>query len=132
EFTFTNPKIDKTVTVYIDEQRMEQVFSNLLWNAVDHTAPTSGKIDVYVEVNQVTQEVVFRFVDNGRGIEDNLIPFIFDRYYKVKKLPEEYHGTGVGLAIVKEIIQAHGGRVWAESKKNVGSTFYIALPLKTK
>src|SRR5699024_11452592 len=61
-----------------------------------------------LEVNQVTQEVVFRFVDNGRGIEDNLIPFIFDRYYKVKKLPEEYHGTGVGLAIVKEIIQAHG------------------------
>jgi len=59
-----------------------------------------------------------------------MIPYLFDRYYKSNTVLEKQRGTGVGLAIVKEIIQAHQGEVWVESELGVGSTFYVALPVQ--
>lgn len=130
QFTFTTVPITDNITSYLDEERLEQAFSNLLWNAVDHTSRKTGEIHVSVTIDEKVSEITFSFADNGTGIDDKVIPFIFDRYYRVKKLPEESHGTGVGLALVKEIVQAHDGRVSAESTLNVGSTFSITLPIQ--
>lgn len=129
QFTFSTVPIDETITSYLDEQRLEQAFSNLLWNAVDHTSQGTGEIKVSVSIDEANSEIKFSFTDNGGGIDEKVIPLIFDRYYRVKKLPEEHRGTGVGLAIVKEIVQAHDGKVWAESTLGAGSTFFITLPI---
>src|SRR5699024_6072023 len=88
QFTFQTIPIATNITSYLDEQRLEQAFSNLLWNAVDHTLQGTGEIHVSVTVDEEKSEIKFSFTDNGRGIDDKVIPFIFDRYYRVKKLPE--------------------------------------------
>lgn len=132
QFTFKNEGINDSFTLFVDEQRMDQVFSNLIWNAVNHTSSFDGKINVKVELDRGNKEVIFQFVDNGIGIEAELIPFIFERYYKTPMTSDKYGGAGIGLAIVKELVQTHDGRVWVESEKDVGSTFYVALPVKNQ
>src|SRR5699024_9696711 len=81
QFTFMNEPIDKQFISLIDEERMDQVFSNLVWNAVDHTSDQNGKIDVHVNIDVKKMEIIFRFIDNGVGIKENVIPYVFDRYY---------------------------------------------------
>jgi len=132
QITYTIGQIADIYICYIDEQRMDQVFSNLIWNAVNHTSQTDGTLTIHVELDNTNGEIVFQFKDNGSGIDPDMLPFIFDRYYKIESLTEERRGTGVGLAIVKEIVQVHEGRVWVESEPGVGSSFYVALPVREK
>lgn len=115
----------------IDVERMTQVFSNLVWNAVRHTTPEEGEIglEVCVEAN----EVVVMIKDNGCGIAQDEIPYLFERFYRVESesviTGSMISGSGLGLAIVKEMVQHHQGRVWVESKVREGSSFYVALPI---
>lgn len=132
QFTFESENINNTFTLLVDEQRMDQVFSNLIWNAVNHTSSIDGKIDVKVELDKENEEIIFQIADNGTGINAELIPFIFERYYKAPTTADNYGGAGIGLAIVKELVQAHGGRVWIESELEVGSIFYVALSIRRK
>lgn len=129
-FTFKSEDIHPHFSFFIDEQRMDQVFSNLMRNAINHTDSMDSKIDVKVKLNKDNSEVIFQIADNGIGISDELIPFIFERYYKVPTMSGKHGGAGIGLAIVKELVQAHQGRVWVESKLHVGSMFYVALPIQ--
>jgi two-component system sensor histidine kinase VicK len=76
------------------------------------------------------REALIWVKDQGIGIAPNEIPYIFDRFYRASLLDQSLSGFGIGLYIVKEIINRHGGRVWVESVKGAGSTFYIWLPLK--
>ena len=71
--------------------------------------------------------MVFAVSDSGPGIAPDDLPHIFERHWRSKAAP--YKGTGLGLAIAKGIVDAHGGRIWAESQVGAGSTFRIALPL---
>lgn len=122
------------VIVSIDLERMDQVFSNLIWNAIKHTSPEEGKITISAKVQKSDRRVVIQVQDNGQGIEEHHLPYIFDRFFKVtaSTKSDESSGTGLGLAITKEIIQSHKGTVWAESSLNQGSTFYISLPILVK
>lgn len=116
----------------IDIERMDQVFTNLISNAVKNTIHVNGEILVTIELHDENQQVIFQVKDNGYGINEEGLAFIFDRFYKAFH-PESDNiqsGTGLGLAIVKEIIQSHHGTVWAESEVNEGSTFFITLPIK--
>jgi two-component system phosphate regulon sensor histidine kinase PhoR len=112
--------------VRADPQRLHQVFFNLLDNAVKYTQ-SAGQITV--TATERNDEIEVCVADNGPGIAPEHIPHIFERFYRADKArSRELGGTGLGLAIVKHIVQAHGGRVWAESEMERGSRFHFVLP----
>ncbi|WP_088032321.1 ATP-binding protein [Evansella clarkii] len=139
---FTYPEINslpvkEKVLVYIDKGRMDQVFSNLIGNALKHTEP-GGIIELHITVCQGSNhadngadfdgKVVMELRDNGQGIREEDQPHIFERFYK-GTAGREIKGTGLGLAITKEIIEYHKGKIAVESKWGEGSKFIIMLPI---
>ncbi|OIR08128.1 alkaline phosphatase synthesis sensor protein PhoR [mine drainage metagenome] len=113
----------------LDPLKLTQVFENLLNNAVKYTAKGSH---IRVALRRKGPELEVRVADDGPGIPTADLPHIFERFYRVDKgRSREKGGTGLGLSIVKHIVQLHGGRVWAESEQGRGTTFIIALPLKS-
>ncbi|MGM8365683.1 ATP-binding protein [Virgibacillus sp. W0181] len=133
-FSFVKKQNAEKFTAYachIDVGRMDQLFSNLIWNAIKHTEPNTGELIVTVMLMEKTSEVVIQLQDNGHGIDEEKLPFIFERFYKATNLStqDDSGGTGLGLAIVKEIIEAHEGTVRVESRPGVGSKFTVVLPI---
>ena len=110
------------LSVEADPERLFQVFSNLLGNALKFT-PTGGLIEVIAEA--AGEEVLFRVCDNGIGINPVQMPFIFDRYWTSRE--GNPTGTGLGLYISHGIIEAHGGTLWAESVVGQGSVFSFRI-----
>ncbi len=107
-------------------QRLEQVFTNLLENAIKYT-PSGGR--VLARVNATATEVVIEVEDSGVGIPSSSLPRIFERFYRVdRSRSRDMGGTGLGLAIVKHVVRAHGGTVSVKSEEGRGSTFTVALP----
>jgi signal transduction histidine kinase len=106
-----------------DGVRLAEVFENLFSNAAKY-APDS-KIDVFVRSQGEYLQV--EFSDHGQGIAEEHLSFIFDRFYRVPNQTGKT-GTGLGLYICKQIIQAHHGKIWAESEIGKGTTFFIELP----
>ena len=116
--------------VNIDPDRMAQVLSNLLSNALRYT-PEGG--DITISTKQTEGDVEIRVHDSGPGIEPEELPNIFDRFYRTDKSRQrESGGSGLGLAIAKSIAEGHGGRIWAESEADEGTTIVIALPAETR
>ena len=113
-----------------DAGRLQQVIWNLLSNAIKFT-PVGGRVEVKVE--GVDAEVQISVSDNGAGISAEFLPYIFDRFRQADgSLTRNHGGLGLGLAIVRHLVDIHGGSVKAESDgENCGSTFIIRLPLKT-
>ncbi|KIL48968.1 sensor histidine kinase [Jeotgalibacillus alimentarius] len=119
-------ELDESVTIHIDPDRIEQVLTNLLDNAIRHTK-TEG--DITISTNMENQFIRFDVIDNGVGIPEDDLPFIFERFYKADKARTRGRaGTGLGLAIVKNLIEAHRGKIKAESKVDHGTTFSFYLP----
>jgi two-component system phosphate regulon sensor histidine kinase PhoR len=109
-----------------DEPLLEQALLNLLDNAVKYNRE-GGTVSLSAMLKD--SEVEVRVTDTGIGIGSEHLPRIFERFYRVDKgRSREMGGTGLGLSIVKNIIEKHGGRVWAESELNEGSTFFFTLP----
>ena len=113
--------------VLADAERMQHVVTNLLHNAIKFT-PAGGH--VMVSARAQGNEAIVSVRDTGIGIAADDLPRIFERFYKADRA-RSTGGTGLGLAIAKHIVQAHGGRIWAESVQGQGSTFYFALPMAT-
>lgn len=107
-----------------DRQRVLQVLSNLLGNAVKFV-PGGGLICVRTAVLQ--EHVEISVSDSGPGISEDLLPHVFERYWKGKT--EGRRGVGLGLFIAKSIVEAHGGRIRAESRVGIGSTFFFTIPI---
>jgi two-component system, OmpR family, phosphate regulon sensor histidine kinase PhoR len=113
--------------VLADPDAMNQVFGNLIENAVKYGK--SGK-RILVGARLLEHEVEFFVQDFGPGIASEHLERIFERFYRVDKArSRESGGTGLGLAIVKHIVEAHGGRIWAESELGSGAAFHFTLPL---
>jgi two-component system phosphate regulon sensor histidine kinase PhoR len=110
--------------VLADQARMEQVIVNLLHNAIKFT-PSGGKIRLSAQA--WPGAVQFSVQDTGVGISAADLPRIFERFYKADRA-RSGGGTGLGLAISRHLVEAHGGRIWAESQVGQGSTFYFTLP----
>jgi len=108
----------------VDARRIVQVLENLVSNAVKHTPP-GGEIVIRAEAADSEVRVAVR--DTGSGIRAEDLPHLFDRFWQARG--KRRGGAGLGLAIAKGIIEAHGGRIWVESKVGVGSTFAFAIPL---
>lgn len=121
-------------TCVLDRERMNQVVGNVLSNAVKHTSEQDGMITLSSHLYEDASMMVIQISDNGIGIEQNQLPYLFDRFYQPKPVDasKEKVGSGIGLAIVKEIVEGHHGKVWATSIVGKGSTFYIALPITEK
>jgi chemotaxis family two-component system sensor kinase Cph1 len=111
------------VAVEADPERVFQVLSNLIGNAIKFT-PKGGNIRVTVETGPA--HVKFAVSDSGPGIPAEQLPHLFDRYWQARHRARE--GAGLGLYIVRGLVEAHGGRVWAESQGDSGSTFFFTLP----
>ncbi len=115
--------------VLADKERIGQVITNLLHNAIKFT-PENGVITVSAWVNEKTPDMVtFSVADTGIGIPSEELPRIFERFYKSDRArSREQGGTGLGLAIARHIVQGHNGRIWAKSRIGKGSTFFFTLP----
>jgi two-component system, OmpR family, phosphate regulon sensor histidine kinase PhoR len=111
--------------VYADPGRVEQVLVNLLHNAIKFTPP-GGKISV--SAYREGGNVVIYVKDSGVGIAPDALPRIFERFYKADKA-RSGGGTGLGLSIARHLVEAHGGKIWAESMVGQGSTFNFTIPL---
>lgn len=108
---------------------LEEAFTNLIHNAVRYAPSTNGQIKIVITYEEISQSILVKIKDNGIGIPKNELPNLFTRFYRAENAKQRYtDGTGLGLYIVKEIIESHAGKVTVESQENVGSTFSVYLP----
>ncbi|HEY5731478.1 MAG TPA: GAF domain-containing sensor histidine kinase [Anaerolineales bacterium] len=115
--------LESSTTIHADGVRIAQVFENLFTNAIKY-APGSA---IFAGLKQVGQSLIVTFMDRGPGIPAESLPLIFERFYRIRT--EKATGTGLGLFICKQIIEAHRGKIWAESNPGQGTTFFIELPI---
>jgi two-component system, OmpR family, phosphate regulon sensor histidine kinase PhoR len=115
--------------VLADRPRIEQVMINLIHNAIKFT-PAGGSIVVSARAQGEGLEsyIVFAVRDTGVGIPADDLPRIFERFYKADRA-RSGGGTGLGLAIARHLVEAHGGRIWVESREGQGSSFFFSLPI---
>lgn len=119
---------DTKVKVYADKERISQVIINFITNAIKYS-PSANKI--VVSTTKSTSDVIVSVQDFGFGIAKDQQKKIFERFYRSnKKESKQINGLGLGLFIVNEIIKAHKGKVWIESKVGSGSTFFFSLPIQ--
>lgn len=113
--------------VTADYMLMKELIYNILSNAVKFTRNRERAV-IQADWNSGEDETVFSVSDNGIGFDMEYADNIFGVFQKLHS-PEEYEGNGIGLAIVKEIIRRHGGKVWIDSEVNVGATIYFTFPI---
>ncbi|WP_079530164.1 ATP-binding protein [Halobacillus hunanensis] len=119
---------DAQGTIHIDADRIEQVLTNLIDNAIRHTNDY-GAVDVIAD--RTPDQWIVKVTDSGLGIHEEDLPFVFERFYKAdksRKRENSKKGTGLGLAIAKNIIEAHKGSIHVHSRVNEGTTFTFTLP----
>ncbi|TNV69159.1 sensor histidine kinase [Trichococcus shcherbakoviae] len=128
-------ELDDGIKTYpFDEEKMNQVFYNLIDNAVRYSAEIGTRrqkfIHITVRLEDMLDKVVFEISDNGIGIQAESLPFIFERFYKNDKSRtySKQKGTGIGLSIVKTIVEAHDGEIEVHSEPGVGTTFLARFP----
>ena len=112
----------------VDRERIEEVVENLLSNALKFT-PEGGKISISARNNKEKRTVEISVSDNGKGIPEDGLMQVFDKFKRVDDRRGAVRGTGLGLAIARHIINAHGGHIWVRSKVGEGSTFTFSLPV---
>ncbi len=118
---------DNAATVIADTGQLKRVFINLVSNASKFVPPKDGKINI--SAYKVGKFIQVDVNDNGCGIPEEAREKIFEEFYRVDNaINDQVKGTGLGLALVKHIIEAHGGKIWVTSKMGVGSTFSFTLP----
>ncbi|PIF01085.1 MAG: two-component sensor histidine kinase [Maribacter sp.] len=116
----------KPIMVYADRNKIQQVLTNLVVNSIKY-GQENGTTEVSVE-NLVKNKVIVRVTDNGEGIAAHHIPRLFERFYRVDKSGSRSEGgSGLGLSIVKHIIEAHGEKIYVESTEGVGSEFSFTM-----
>jgi two-component system sensor histidine kinase BaeS len=111
---------DEAVTINADPDRFSQIIINLLSNALKATG-TGGR--VWIKVSRLPRSAVIQVCDTGKGIKQEDLSFIFERFYRGEK-----GGLGIGLTIVKELVDAHGGSIEVQSMEGEGTIFRIELP----
>lgn len=147
-------QVPKNAYIYVDQDRMNQVFINIIENALHHAddgeniylefewSPATKDMDgtskseiaatmedIALFKDEIIGECVIKIIDEGKGIPEKDIPYIFNRLYRGNTNNEGLSNRGLGLAISKEIVEMHGGRIWVKSKIDHGSTFYLTLPV---
>jgi signal transduction histidine kinase len=117
--------LNEQLSVMVDPARMRQVFANLLDNAIKYT-PSGGQVSI--SAHRHDHEIELKFRDTGPGISEADLPRIWERLYRADKSRSE-HGLGLGLSLVKAIVEAHQGRMGVTSKEGKGAEFKVFLPI---
>ncbi|MCS7244337.1 MAG: HAMP domain-containing sensor histidine kinase [Candidatus Calescibacterium sp.] len=116
---------DEEYIVFADEEKVEQILLNLIDNAIKYT-PFGGEITI--GISKQDSEILVSISDTGIGIPDKEKPHIFEKFFRTSISMSVAQGTGLGLVIVKYLVETLGGRIWFESQLSVGTTFYFTLP----
>ena len=115
--------------IFTDKDRINQVFSNLIKNAIHSVSTKSGEIVIGMKVN--TRDIEFFVEDNGSGISDDDQKDLFKKFYQVDTSSKRKKGgSGLGLAICKGIVEGLGGKIWVKSEENIKTTFFFKIPRK--
>lgn len=129
DVVFTRHIPDAPLFTDISVDKMGQVLDNVLSNAIKYQHGEPKRVDIHLKQNTLYNRMTIRIKDYGLGIPNNKVDRIFERFYRVDKgRARKMGGTGLGLAISKEIIEAHNGKIWANSVENEGTTIFINLP----
>jgi signal transduction histidine kinase len=116
---------DKNLDVEVDAYKIEQVLINLINNAIKYA---NGSFEILISVTRSGAVAKVAVTDKGPGIQPEVIPHLFERYYRVDPAGRQYSGLGLGLYISSEIVKKHGGQIGVESELGKGSTFWFTLP----
>ena len=108
-----------------DQRRFRQVVENLLSNAMKFSP---GGTTITIGAQAKGRWIVFKVSDRGEGISEEEQRRLFQPYFRIEQELHKSHGLGIGLALCKQIVEAHGGRIWVKSRVGEGSTFYFTLP----
>lgn len=120
-----NVNCPNEIMAFVDPERLQQVFINILDNAIKHSDESS---QISLDVNQTAQYLNITITDHGEGIPKQDLPYIFDRLYRVEKSrSRQSGGSGLGLAITKEIVESHGGSIDIRSQPGMGTSVIIKL-----
>ena len=112
--------------VEIDVMRMQRVLYNLVQNALRHTPPDGT---IVVRAQDAGADIEVAVEDTGEGLEPEDLPQVFDRFFRGSRArTRESAGSGLGLTIARAIVELHGGRIWAQSDKGHGATFFFTVP----
>lgn len=118
--------VDDTVQIIADPEQLMRVVNNIVSNAVKYMDKEKGMI--FIRIRDVGDFIQVEIEDNGKGIALKDLPYIFDRFYRTdSSRNSSTGGSGIGLSIVKKIIEDHGGKIWATSKEHIGTTMYFVL-----
>lgn len=121
-------KLEEEAILRIDGKRLRQAITNLIGNAVKHA--DTGRLEIVVSLYRCRNEICLSIADNGPGIPADKLPHIFDRFYRVDKERTKHYGsTGLGLAIARELVEAHGGTIAVVSAEKQGTSFTVSLPM---
>ncbi len=131
---FEDPIKDNDIEIILSElptinaipTQIHQVFLNIISNAIKYTNNRKERPKIAISFTENTTHWIFKIQDNGIGIESNYLNKVFVLFQRLHS-KSEYSGTGIGLAISKKIAERHGGKIWVESDKNVGSTFFVSF-----
>jgi signal transduction histidine kinase len=120
---------DCTTLISADASRLQDAFENLLSNALKYSNPNT---EIAITVTSTPDEITIKFQDQGQGLTTADMEKLFTKFSRLSAIPTgREHSNGLGLSIVKMLVELHKGRVWAESEgKNKGATFFIELPFK--
>jgi PAS domain S-box-containing protein len=128
EVEFKKPFLEKIPKVMLDVEKMKLAFQNLLGNALRYTS-AGGKVTLTLKHDKKEVELVVS--DTGIGIPQDQQQKIFTKFFRSQNaIRMETEGSGLGLFITKNIVEAHGGRIWFESEENKGTTFHVAIPIR--
>ena len=118
--------VDEDVVVIADAEQMKRVINNIISNSVKYLDKKKGIINI--RIKDVGDFVEIEIEDNGRGISPRDLPYIFDRFYRADTSRNSSKGgSGIGLSIVRKIIEDHGGKIWATSKEGIGTEIHFVL-----
>ena len=117
---------DEGVQIIADPEQLKRVINNIVGNSVKYLDKPKGLINI--RIKDVGDFIQVEIEDNGRGIAARDLPYIFDRFYRGDaSRNSSTGGSGIGLSIVKKIIEDHGGKIWATSKEDMGTVMYFVI-----
>jgi signal transduction histidine kinase len=120
--------VDEKIEVYADAERLKQILFNIIGNSIRYT-PQGGRITVSAQKNG--DNILTEVSDNGVGISEEDLPFIFEKFYRADKVRNSNNsGTGLGLNIVKSLVELHNGKIYAKSREGIGTKISFTLPCK--